>query len=65
MKKGENDRLGKDKQRRRNGKEMDKGQEQNNKGGKYEMREKINEVEEMGMKWIKDRNRIIREESMK
>jgi len=29
------------------------------------MREKINEVEEMGMKWIKDRNRIIREESMK
>jgi len=29
------------------------------------MREKINEVEEMGMKWIKDKNRIIREGSMK
>jgi len=29
------------------------------------MREKINEVEEMAMKWIKDKNRIIREESMK
>ena len=44
---------------------MDKGQEQNNKGGKYEMRDKINEEEEMGKKWIKDRKRIIREESMK
>jgi len=29
------------------------------------MREKINEVEEMGMKWIGDKNRIIREGSMK
>jgi len=29
------------------------------------MREKINEEEEMGMKWIKDRKRIIREGSMK
>ena len=65
MKKGENDRLGKDKRRRRNGKEMDKGQKKNNKGGKYEMREKINEVEKMGKKWIQDRNRIIREGSMK
>ena len=27
--------------------------------------EKINEEEEMGKKWIKDRKRIIREESMK
>jgi len=27
--------------------------------------EKINKEEEMGKKWIKDRNRIIREESMK
>ena len=44
---------------------MDKGQEKNNKGGKYEMREKINEVEEMGKKWIQDRNRIVREGSIK
>ena len=65
MKKGENDRLGKDKRRRRKGKEMDKGQEKNIKGGKYEMREKINEVEEMEKKWIQDRNRIVREGSIK